>query len=319
MGATEIHDSLRLNALGGLAIISHGAPLTGTVARRRSLALIALVASAGEAGIPDERALSLLWPEFDSVRARNNLKQVVFALRQSVGRDAFLRNTGALRLDPSIFSVDRWEFERAIAARDSDHAVALYGGPFLAGFHIAGLAEFDQWVEAERERLAHAHLRALIGVALATEAAGDLPAAIEWWRECVAEDRLNEGNARRLIRALAVAGDTAGALQQARVYESLLAQELDVQPTASFQQLIHDIRGGVPLLANHEISGTHTATPPRAVPTLTLPTESQAAQLTATHDPPPSSPAAVLTVTTAISAGNPARPRRLNVWTTGER
>src|SRR5688500_2129550 len=134
MGTTEIHVALRLHALGGLSIASNGEALSGTVARRRSLALLALVASAGESGVSDEQALSLLWPDFDSARARNNLKQVAFTLRQSLGRDAFLRTSTNLRLDPALFTVDRWDFEKAIASRDAEHAVELYTGPFMAGF-----------------------------------------------------------------------------------------------------------------------------------------------------------------------------------------
>src|SRR5688500_19165484 len=107
MGTTEIHVALRVHALGGLSISANGEALSGTVARRRSLALLALVASAGESGVSDEHALSLLWADFDTARARNNLKQVAFTLRQALGRDAFLRTTTNLRLDPALFKIGK--------------------------------------------------------------------------------------------------------------------------------------------------------------------------------------------------------------------
>jgi DNA-binding SARP family transcriptional activator len=216
MGSSEIHDALRLHA------------------RRRSLALLALVSSAGEAGVSDERALALLWPDFDLPRARNNLKQVAFTLRQSLGRDAFLRTSTTLRLDPALFSVDRWDFERAIANRDAEGAVALYGGGFLAGFHLSGLADFERWVESEREKLCHLYAGAVSTLALGAEASGDYASAIEWWRKAVAADRLNDTNAQRLVRALALSGDTVGAIQQAKVHAELIKQELETTPSPSF-------------------------------------------------------------------------------------
>src|SRR5262245_34437843 len=241
MSTTETHDALRLHALGGLSITANGVVLSGTVARRRSLALLALVASSND-GVSDERALSLLWPDMDSHKARNNLKQVAFTLRQALGRDAFLRTTTTLRLDPALFSVDRWDFEKAIAAKAPARALELYSGPFLAGFHLAGLTDFEQWAESERERLSHLYSAALTSVALSAETSGDFQTAIDLWRRVVSEDRLNDTNAQRLIRALAASGDTAGALQQAKVHELLIKQELDLQPSQTFSQLLVEIR-----------------------------------------------------------------------------
>ena len=319
MGTSEIHDALRLHALGGLSISTNGTVLTtGAVGRRRSLALLALIASAGEAGVSDERALALLWPEVDTHKARNNLKQVAFTLRQALGRDAFLRTSTTLRLDPALFSVDRWDFEHAIANRDAERAVALYGGPFLSGFHISGLADFEEWVEAERERLAHLYTGALTTVALGAETRGDYPAAIEWWRKAVTEDRLNDTNAQRLIRALAVSGDTAGALHQAKLHKALIEQELELKPSPAFLRLEEDIRAGIPVTGNTSPATVRVNTPP-SVPAIVMP---PAARELATRR---GMNGARLTPIGSAAVSSPVRelPRRSarqrRVWTTGER
>jgi DNA-binding SARP family transcriptional activator len=278
MGSSEIHDALRLHALGGLSISSNGSTLSGTVARRRSLALLALVSSAGEAGVSDERALALLWPDFELPRARNNLKQVAFTLRQSLGRDAFLRTSTTLRLDPALFSVDRWDFERAIANRDAEGAVALYGGGFLAGFHLSGLADFERWVESEREKLCHLYAGAVSTLALGAEASGDYASAIEWWRKAVAADRLNDTNAQRLVRALALSGDTVGAIQQAKVHAELIKQELETTPSPSFLRLMEDLRSGVPINGNP--STVRIPTPPSVKAIVLAPTARDASAKT---------------------------------------
>jgi DNA-binding SARP family transcriptional activator/tetratricopeptide (TPR) repeat protein len=312
MGTSEIHDALRLHALGGLSITANGATLTGTVARRRSLALLALVASAGESGVSDEHALSLLWPDFDTPRARNNLKQVAFTLRQALGRDAFLRTTTNLRLDPALFTVDRWDFEKAIASRDVERAIVLYTGPFLAGFHLTGLSEFSNWVEGERERLANLYTGALTSVASGAEAAGNYAEAIEWWRKAMLEDRLNDTTAQRLIRALALSGDTVGALQHARVHAELLKQD-DLQPSPAFERLVEDIKNGGTLHTMTPRSNVRVDTP-ASVPAILIATTGRTEPAKADATRTRASRMEPTTRETPLRA-----PRSRRIWTTGER
>jgi DNA-binding SARP family transcriptional activator len=145
---------LRLRTLGGLTIEDENGPLAGAIARKRSLALLALVGLATEQGISRDRVLAYLWPESDTDRARNNLKQTLFQLRQDLHEEVFARAPGALRLDPGAISVDACEFQAALDRNNPTTAVTRYQGPFLDGFYLPGLAEFERWVEAERLRLA---------------------------------------------------------------------------------------------------------------------------------------------------------------------
>ena len=137
---------LHLRILGSAAVLSSDGALTGAAGRRRALALLALVASARDDGLPRDRALALLWPELDSERARNNLKQLVFSLRRALSPDLFAATGPALRLDPNVITVDVWAYEKAIAEGALESAVARYGGPFLDGFNVPGLTEFERWI-----------------------------------------------------------------------------------------------------------------------------------------------------------------------------
>ena len=309
MGISENRESLRLQVLGGLSISANGTTLNGTVARRRSLALLALVAAAGEGGVSDEHALAALWPDLDTTRARNNLKQVAFTLRQALGRDAFLRTATTLRLDTALFSVDRWDFEKAVVDGDADKAISQYAGPFLAGFHIAGLAEFERWVEAERSRLAQIHVDALTSVAMAACAAGDHLGAAAWWRQIATQDPLNEVSAQRFICALAASGDTAGALQYARVHENLLAQELDLRPSPAFQRCVADIRAG--------LSPTNGISPRPHGTTAPFSIQAIAMAASVRSDPPPSP--AVSASTFPAAASSATAPETVSVTPTSPR
>ena len=89
--------------------------------------------------MPRDRALALLWPELDSERARNNLKQLVFSLRRALSPDVFAATGPSLRLDPNVITVDVWAYEKAIAEGALESAVARYGGPFLDGW------SYEEW------------------------------------------------------------------------------------------------------------------------------------------------------------------------------
>src|SRR5919108_1492041 len=152
---------LRLRTLGGLTIEDETGPLAGAIARKRSLALRALVGLANEQGLSRDRVLAYLWPGSDTERARNNLKQTLFQLRQDLHEDVFVRAPGVLRLEPTAISVDACEFQAALERNNPTTAVTLYRGPFLDGFYIAGLSDFERWIESERARLAQRYAGAL--------------------------------------------------------------------------------------------------------------------------------------------------------------
>lgn len=318
---------LRLRTLGGLSIAADDSPLSGAAARRRSLALLALAASAGEAGVSDEQALALLWPDSDSAHARNNLKQVVFTLRHSLERDVFLRSATTLRLDPAMVSVDRADFEGAVVEGDAARAINLYSGPFLHGFHISGLAEFERWVEAERGRLARFFMDALTRLAVGADAAGDYLDAIAWWRKLVTQDPLSDVNAQKLIRALAASGDTAGALQHARVHETLVSQELDLKPSPAFQRFVEDIRAGILPTNGATTSSTRVTTPPFAVQAIPMATTVRAEL---PHHPPGGGnglapqaseelPKRTVNAPEPRNTGDSAPVRKRRAWHTAER
>jgi DNA-binding SARP family transcriptional activator len=234
---------LRLRTLGGLTIEDMNGPLAGAIARKRSLALLALVGLGSEQGVSRDRVLAFLWPESDTDRARNNLKQTMFQLRQELHEDVFLRGPGALRLNPETISVDACDFQAALDRSNPTTAVTLYRGPFLDGFYLPGLAEFERWAESERAMLAQRYAGALEALANAAAAHGDHHGASDWWRRLAATDRVNPRYALGLMRSLAQAGDRSAALDHARVYEELVRGEYDTAPDPEVVEYARHLRG----------------------------------------------------------------------------
>src|SRR5512146_211264 len=194
------------------------------------MAILAMLARAGQRGITREKVLSLLWPDADSERGPRTLAQALYALRKDLGAEAAISGSKELYLDPGIVSSDVAEFAAAVARGDDERAVALYHGPFLDGFHLPGADEFARWVERERAAIAADHSRALESLARAARIAGNPSGAVAWWRKLAAIEPLNARVTVGLMDAMAAAGDRAGALQHARVYELLIEQELDLPP-----------------------------------------------------------------------------------------
>src|SRR5215208_7944283 len=131
--------------------------LTGRAAQRHRLALLALVAMTPGQRLSRDKLIAYLWPESDTERGRNLLRVSTYVLRSALGESALLSEGDDLRLNADVVQSDLAEFETALERADHARVVALYRGPFLAGFFLSGAPEFEQWAERERERLAAGH------------------------------------------------------------------------------------------------------------------------------------------------------------------
>ena len=235
---------LRLLTLGGLSLSADGAPVTGAASQRSRLALLAVLATAGPAGVARDKLLALLWPESDGERARHALKQGVYALRRDIGTENAIVGTATLSLDASIVASDVREFDDAILRGDDAAATALYGGPFLDGVFVKAAPEFDQWAAAERARLERSHLDAIGRLARLADASGDTHAAVQWWRRAAAAEPLSGRVALSLLRALANAGDLSAGIQHARVHEAMVRGELDSPADEAVLGFAEELRRG---------------------------------------------------------------------------
>ena len=267
---------LRIRALGGLSVEQDGAQVAGAAAQPRRLAILAILARAGKRGASRERLLAMLWPDANEEASRNTLNHALYTLRRDLGSPDAIAGVRELRLEPSIIDSDVNQFEELVAEGNLETAVAQYGGPFLDGFRLPGSPEFDRWVESERDALAQRHAEALDKLARGSAARGDQLAAATWWRRLAALDPLNARVTIELMRALAAAGDRAGALQHARIYEALLEEQLDVAPDKAVVELARKLRNepSTPLPAPNVVAAptptsagrtpAHAPTPPPA-------------------------------------------------------
>lgn len=231
---------IRLQVFGGFRLELNGDPLTDL--RPRVAALLALLAGHGPSGTSRDKLVAYLWPDSDAGHARNSLKQALFFLRRSLGRDAVIAGSASLRLDPNLIQVDLWEFEWAVEAGDLHAAAARYQGVLLDGFYTNGLPEFEHWVEGERQKLERRYLDALLLLAREAGAHGAPEEAVRWWRRLAEADPLSSATAVGLMRALVGAGDPAAALEYARQHAATVRRELDLDVEEPVLALVRELR-----------------------------------------------------------------------------
>ena len=232
----------RLQTLGSLSLHDHsGAAVPGHASQRRRLALLAVLAAAGDRGRNRDSLLTLLWPDASPERARHSLEQLLYAMRNSVNDELFL-GVNPIALNPEVIRSDVGEFERALAENRLEDAVAEYRGPFLHGFVLPDALELEPWADGERARLAAAYARALESLASASERRSDFQSAAEWWEKRAAHDPYDSRVAQCFMRALDASGNRARAIQYAAQHERLLRRELGVQSAPAVSTLADRLR-----------------------------------------------------------------------------
>src|SRR5882762_5918347 len=228
---------LILELLGTLSLRDETRPVPVAAQQKRPLGLLAILGLGGKPGLSRDRIEAYLWPESSGARAQHALDQTVYAIRHALGSDVIVATGRELRLNPDLVRVDVWEFEQAIRASQWTVAVGRYKGPLLDGFHFADSHELESWIETNRARLRLEYQKALEFLANLAAEASDHSQTVMWLRRLDNSDPLSAGATKKLMLALAAAGDRAGAVQYARVYQELVRQELEMEPDAEIEDL----------------------------------------------------------------------------------
>ena len=121
--------TLRIITFGTLCVRGDRGTVAGAAAQPRRLALLALLARAGERGVTREKVTALIWPDSDEERSRRAITQGIYALRQELGSDDTILGVKELRLNPELVTSDVADFTAAIRAGRLEDAVRVYAGP----------------------------------------------------------------------------------------------------------------------------------------------------------------------------------------------
>jgi DNA-binding SARP family transcriptional activator/Flp pilus assembly protein TadD len=233
---------LVLDILGTLSLRDDAGTVPVAAQQKRRLGLLAVLALAGKQGLSRERVEAYLWPESSAALARHALDQTIYAIRNALGGEVILSTGRELRLNSEMVSADVWKFEDAILVAEWEQAVEHYKGPLLEGTSLADNRDLESWVDSNRARLRRAYENAIELLANRSAEMGDHSASANWWRMLATSDPLSPRVTKQLMLALANAGDRAGAVKHARLYQALVRQELEMEPDAEIEDLVSTFR-----------------------------------------------------------------------------
>ena len=209
--------------------------------KRVAILLYVLMSQRG-GSLSRDQIIGTFWPESDSTRARNSLRQALSFLRSCLGDEAVL-SIGAhgVAVAESV-ACDAMQFESLLDADRKEEALRLYGGELLPGFYVGGSNAFAEWLDARRAHLGLRAAKAAWDLSAEREALGDLPSAAFWGKRALALSPFSESEVQRLLRLLMRTGDFTGALRAFNGLQRTLESEFRAKPSAETARLVADIR-----------------------------------------------------------------------------
>ena len=190
--------------------------------------------------------VALFWPELDTERARHALRQTLYHLRRSLGPDIVLGEDHAgVGIARERLWCDAVAFQEEVGRGRLAHALELYGGEFMPGFHSECGPAYDLWLDTARERLQRMAVEAAWSLADRAESRGDTREACAWARRVVALQPYHERAARRLARLLGAGGQRVEAVRTIETLVSRLGHE-GFSPEAETLAVADRLRGNAP-------------------------------------------------------------------------
>lgn len=236
--------ALQLYLLGPPEVRWAGHPLP--IPRRQARGLLYRLAARPQP-VPREQLCFLFWPDIPEYAAHRHLSHLLTHLRRALPiPDLLLVTEEHIALDTSQVWSDVPAFKELCASDLFEQAIALYRGPFLAGFSLPESAEFEAWTGQERRACEELYLKALTALIEELTAQGEYNAAITYARRYLETDDLAEDVHRRLIELYAATGDRAAALRQFERCVAVLERELGVSPLPETRAAYQTVLEGRP-------------------------------------------------------------------------
>ncbi len=213
---------------------------------------------------PRESLAGLFWPEQDNGAARNNVRKSLHRLRALLDAcepgfsdQHFIVSRDHIQLDPATLWVDAHEAAQLIATTEAHRhrqlqacppclsalgrAVDLYQGELLPDTGIQDAPAFEEWLLLRRERMNHQVVTALQNLSAAYVTRKEYERAVAYSRRLIALDPYNEAGYRLLMQSLTHIGQTNEALAIFERLESLLENDLGVQPEPGTRALFQEL------------------------------------------------------------------------------
>jgi DNA-binding transcriptional activator of the SARP family len=215
--------------LGSLEVTVDGAPAPSELLWRKHLALLIYLARSPRHSRSREHLIGLLWGDRTDASARHSLSEALRVIRRHAGQAAVEVSVGQVGLATGVVELDVDRLEVLAAAGDWTGAAGLVAGEFLEGFAVPDASLFEDWLAAERTSWRRRGIEVLVRCADGLARSGRAQEGVALAARALALEPSSEPAVRAALRAQALAGDRAGALELFDRFHARLAQ-LGVEP-----------------------------------------------------------------------------------------
>ncbi len=227
--------------LGPVEVSIDGANPPAELLWRKNFALLIYLARSPKRTRTREHLMGLLWAEKPEPSARHSLREAVRILRRSIGEEGIVTEHDQIQLAADAVQLDTDEFDRSERAAEWSGAAELLAGDFLEGFSIPDSSGFEDWLGAERMAWRRRGVTVLVNLADEHLGHGHTTEAADVSLRALELDPTSDGAVRAAMRALALAGDRAGALTHYERFEEQL-EALGTAPNEETQGLAARVR-----------------------------------------------------------------------------
>jgi predicted ATPase/DNA-binding SARP family transcriptional activator len=259
---------LVIQLLGDFYITFNGQPVE-SFATSRLQSILAYLLLHHDIPQPRRRLSYLFWPDSSESSARNNLRQLIYQLRQALpDPDRFLTsdvNTIGWKLDHDQ-TLDVAVLEQAVeqasaAEKQQNPDLQRYALEQAAQtFHGALLPDcYEEWITPERERIHTMAVMSLQKLITLQEQRRDYSAAIQTGQILLHLDPLDENMYYLLMRLHRLNHDHAGAIRIYQTARETIERELGVSPGPVLQEAYERILQS----ESADLHPQKTANPPR--------------------------------------------------------
>jgi serine/threonine-protein kinase len=238
---------ITLELLGGVEL--SGVPAEAAdrlLVQPKLVALLAYLALRGAGGRYQRRdqLVALLWPELDQTHARTALRKSIHAIRSLLGAATLVsRGDEEIALAEGAMLCDAVEFRADIERGDLNAALERYRDDLMPGFHLAGCASFERWLESERTELRERAGAAALALAQLYEQDSSFTGASRWARRAARFSWDDERTLRRAMGLLDRAGDRSGALRLYDEFAQRLRADFSADPSPETVALARQLQG----------------------------------------------------------------------------
>jgi predicted ATPase/DNA-binding SARP family transcriptional activator len=181
-----------------------------------------------------ERLAYLFWPDTETHKAQQNLRQLLKRVRSLCWLSNFETNEHKVRW---LIDTDVSSFRQAFEENHLDEALLLYEGPLLSGMESDEKGEFSNWLELERTHLHSLWRETLFKRVQTLQATGNDSQAASLLTKLLTQDALDEEALVTYLQTTSRAGQGQQGLRAYREFKTRLHHELGLEPTSTTQRL----------------------------------------------------------------------------------